>query len=222
MMKKIHPKFHEPFSPAILETERPKQFVDIVNKIADEVLSDEEKSQQWDFSHRLVGKVNKEIQLPIRDKEEGDYLKDIMKQGCLKYLEYNLDKNRSHIYTHLIGKVKPTVENIHLTQSWIVSQYAGEYNPWHKHSGDFSAVIYLKLPDGMEGEYKKDEQDHYPANGLIEFMYGEAQDFRSDGVKFKPEIGKFLVFPSYLKHFVYPFNVQGERRSMSFNAYMKV
>ena len=33
-----HPKFHEPFSPAIMETEVPKQFVDIVNKIADEVL----------------------------------------------------------------------------------------------------------------------------------------------------------------------------------------
>ena len=177
------------------------QFVDIVNKIADEVLSDEEKSQQWDFSHRLVGKVNKEIQLPIRDKEEGDYLKDIMKQGCLKYLEYNLDKNRSHVYTHLIGKDKPTVGNIHLTQSWIVSQYAGDFNPIHHHSADFSAAIYLKVPDGM-----------------IEFSYGDTHNFRNDSVKFKPEVVKFLVFPSWLKHFVYPFSVKGERRMMSFNA----
>jgi len=214
MMKKIHPKFHEPFSPAIMETEVPKQFVDIVNKIADEVLSDEEKSQQWDFSHRLVGKVNKEIQLPIRDKEEGDYLKDIMKQGCLKYLEYNLDKNRSHVYTHLIGKVKPTVENIHLTQSWIVSQYAGDFNPIHHHSADFSAGIYLKVPEGM----LDDLDDHAPAKGMIEFAYGDTQNFRNDSVKFKPEVGKFLIFPSWLKHFVYPFSVKGERRMMSFNA----
>ena len=214
MMKKIHPKFHEPFSPAIMETEVPKQFVDIVNKIADEVLSDEEKSQQWDFSHRLVGKVNKEIQLPIRDKEEGDYLKDIMKQGCLKYLEYNLDKNRSHVYTHLIGKVKPTIENIHLTQSWIVSQYAGDFNPIHHHSADFSAGIYLKVPEGM----LDDLDDHAPAKGMIEFAYGDTQNFRNDSVKFKPEVGKFLIFPSWLKHFVYPFSVKGERRMMSFNA----
>ena len=34
--------------------------------------------------------------------------------------------------------VKPTLDNIHLTHSWIVSQYAGEYNPYHHHSGDFS------------------------------------------------------------------------------------
>ena len=214
MNKKIHPKFHEPFSPAIMETEVPKQFVDIVNNIADEVLSDEKKSQQWDFSHRLVGKVNKEIQLPIRDKDEGDYLKDIMKQGCLKYLEYNLDKNRSHVYTHLIGKVKPTIENIHLTQSWIVSQYAGDFNPIHHHSADFSAAIYLKVPDGM----LDDLDDHAPAKGMIEFAYGDTQNFRNDSVKFKPEVGKFLIFPSWLKHFVYPFTVKGERRMMSFNA----
>ena len=44
-------------------------------------------------------------------------------------------------------------------------------------------------------------------------------DFRSDNLKFKPEVGTMLVFPSWLKHSVYPFYVDGERRSMSFNAY---
>ena len=31
-------KFHEPFSPVILETTVPKRFVDIVNDVADDVL----------------------------------------------------------------------------------------------------------------------------------------------------------------------------------------
>ena len=69
---------------------------------------------------------------------------------------------------------------------------------------------------------KKEYEDHYPSNGLIEFMYGENQDMRSDNIKFKPEVGTILLFPSYLKHFVYPFYCDGERRSMSFNAHMKV
>ena len=47
----------------------------------------------------------------------------------------------------------------------------------------------------------------------------EKADFRSDNLKFKPEVGTMLVFPSWLKHSVYPFYVDGERRSMSFNAY---
>ena len=66
--------------------------------------------------------------------------------------------------------VKPTLDNIHLTHSWIVSQYAGEYNPYHHHSGDFSAVIYLKIPPKMQEELDKEFEDHYPTNGLIEFM----------------------------------------------------
>jgi hypothetical protein len=109
-----------------------------------------------------------------------------------------------------------------MAHSWVVSQYAGEYNPWHHHSGDFSSVIFLKLPPKMNEEIKEDWKDHYPANGLIEFMFGENQGFRSDNLKFKPKVGKLLMFPSWLKHFVYPFKSEGERRSMSFNAHMFV
>ena len=42
---------------------------------------------------------------------------------------------------------------------------------------------------------------------------------RSDTLMFKPEVGMMLVFPSWLKHSVYPFYCEGERRSMSFNAF---
>ena len=214
-------KWHESFSPTILETTVPQKFVDIINKVGDEVLSDEQKSAKWDWSHKLVGKVHKEVQIPISDKEDKDYLFKIMKQGCLDYLNYAIKNNRANGWYKIAGKdKKPTIKNIHLTQSWIVSQYAGDFNPWHHHTGDFSAGIYLKIPDGMTDEWKVDFEDHYPAKGLIEFCFGEAQDFRSDNVKFKPEVGKFLVFPAWLKHFVYPFRVEGERRMMSFNAHM--
>ena len=212
-------KFHEPYSPAILETTVSERFVDIINNVADDVLSDEEKSKKWDFSHKLVGKVNKEILIPVKDKSDRDYLFRTMKQGCLDYLNYMVDKNRAHSYNRTVGEgVKPTIDNIHLTQSWVVSQYAGDFNPIHHHNGDFSAAIYLKVPEGMTEEWDEDFKDHYPAKGLIEFAFGENQNFRSDNLKFKPEVGKFLIFPSWLKHFVYPFSVEGERRMMSFNA----
>ena len=74
----------------------------------------------------------------------------------------------------------------------------------------------------MDEEWEEDFEDHYPAKGLIEFCYGDAQEFRSDNLKFKPQTGKFLVFPAWLKHFVYPYTAEGERRSMSFNAHMLV
>ncbi len=223
MMKKKQSKFHEVFSPTILETQVPVLFVVISNRVGDNVLSNSMYIAKWDWSHKLVGKVSSEVQIPISDKDEKEFLFKIMREKCLEYLNYIISKNRAYLWYKMAGRdTKPTVDNIHLVHSWIVSQYAGEYNPYRHHGGDISAVVYLKIPDGMEEELKKEYEDHYPSNGLIEFMYGENQDMRSDNVKFKPEVGTMLLFPSYLKHFVYPFYCDGERRSMSFNAHMKV
>jgi hypothetical protein len=221
--RKNQPKFVEAFSPTIMETKVSDRFLEIVNTVGDDVLSSEQKSVQYDWSHKLVGKVSKEVQIPVRNDEERVILFTTMKQACVDYLNYIIDKNRSYGWWKMAGRERrPTMENIHLTHSWIVSQYAGEYNPAHHHTGDFSAVIYLKIPPKMQSEFDIEFQDHYPANGLIEFMYGENCDMRSDTIKYKPEVGTMLVFPSYLKHFVYPFYSEGERRSMSFNAHMKL
>ena len=219
-------KFIEPFSPAILERQVPQKFIDIVNRVGDEVLSDETKSREWDFSENLVGKVSKEVQIPIVDKSEKKYCLDYMRESCLLFLQEMLKKNRTYEWNKLTGvgtsqNLYPSPENIHLANSWIVSQYKGEYNPWHKHSGNFSAVVYLKIPDGMNDFMEKEYEDHYPCSGLIQFMYGESQDFRSDTLTCLPEVGKMYLFPSWLKHSVYPFYCEGERRSLSFNAFFR-
>ena len=216
------PKFHRPFSPTIMESTVPDKFVEIVNDTADKVLGSEAASVEWDWSHKLVGKVHKEVQIPVKNKEHRELLFTTMKGACVDYLKESIKNNTAYGWKKIAGNAVPTMDNIHMAHSWVVSQYAGEYNPWHHHSGDFSAVVYLKLPPKMNEEIEKDFKDHYPANGLIEFMFGENQGFRSDNLKFKPEVGKLLMFPSWLKHFVYPFKSEGERRSMSFNAHMFV
>ena len=216
------PKFHRPFSPTIMESTVPDKFVEIVNDTADNVLGSEAASVEWDWSHKLVGKVHKEVQIPVKNKEHRELLFTTMKGACVDYLKESIKNNTAYGWKKIAGNAVPTMDNIHMAHSWVVSQYAGEYNPWHHHSGDFSAVVYLKLPPKMNEEIEKDFKDHYPANGLIEFMFGENQGFRSDNLKFKPEVGKLLMFPSWLKHFVYPFKSEGERRSMSFNAHMFV
>ena len=216
------PKFHRPFSQTIMESTVPDKFVEIVNDTADKVLSSETASVEWDWSHKLVGKVHKEIQIPVSNKEHRELLFTTMRGACVDYLKESIKNNTAYGWKKIASDAVPTVDNIHMAHSWVVSQYAGEYNPWHHHSGDFSSVIYLKLPPNMHKEIEEDLEDHYPANGLIEFMFGENQGFRSDNLKFKPEVGKLLMFPSWLRHFVYPFKSEGERRSMSFNAHMFV
>ena len=220
-------KFLEPFSATILERQVPDRFIEIVNGIGDEVLSDDTTSAEWDFSENLVGKVSKEVQIPLTNKEERKYSLGFMKESCLLYLQQMIEKNRSYEWNKMTGlgtpaNLYPSIDNIHIAQCWMVSQYKNEYNPWHKHSGNFSSVMYLKIPEGMNDFMDREYNDHYPASGLIQFMYGEAQDFRSDTLMCKPEVGKMFLFPSWLRHSVYPFYCEGERRSLSFNAYYKV
>ena len=88
--KKNQPRFLEAFSPTIMESTVPKRFVDIVNEVGDTVLNDDVKSAKWDWSHKLVGKVSKEVQIPISNSDDREFLFRIMRQGCLDYLIYHI------------------------------------------------------------------------------------------------------------------------------------
>ena len=119
-------KFHEVFSPTILETDVPARFVNILNAVGDDVLSDSVKTAKWDWSHKLVGKVSKEVQIPLKDKDDRDFLFGILRNVCLEYLKFIISKNRAYGWYRMAGRDGvPTTDNIHLTHSWIVSQYAG-------------------------------------------------------------------------------------------------
>ena len=91
-------KFHEVFSPTILETDVPARFVNILNAVGDDVLSDSVKTAKWDWSHKLVGKVSKEVQIPLKDKDDRDFLFGILRNVCLEYLKFIISKNYINIF----------------------------------------------------------------------------------------------------------------------------
>jgi len=102
---------------------------------------------------------------------------------------------------------------IEVYELWLNCQVAGDYNPVHVHSGDFSGVLYLKVPKQIDGS------DH---GGSICFHGPEAFDptkFRMGMVQyFVPESGQYYVFPAWQPHSVMPFKGEGERWSIAFNA----
>ena len=107
-------EFYEPFSPIIMETKVPTKFVDIMNTIGDSVLSDDEKSVQWDHSSNLVGKVHKEVRIPAPKNEDKEFLFRTMKQGCVDYLKHVIKKGRARSWNSITKKQKiktPTVKN---------------------------------------------------------------------------------------------------------------
>lgn len=105
---------------------------------------------------------------------------------------------------------------------WVVRHFAETFSPVHFHSGDVSGVLYLALPDSIANEREEERKSYISARraGYITFFIGGKQRFSKSLISFKPRVGDFYIFPGWLLHAVEPFRGEGERRSMSFNAFV--
>ena len=186
----------KPFGPSLGKTKISKKFLNILNKGFDE----KSKSKKIDYSSKLASQIKKELK--ISDSFVKKNLEKELKENIRKFL--------------FIEKIK-NIEEIKILNFWIVRQFKGEYNPIHYHEGDLSGVGYLKLPRGMTNN-KMVKNKKLQTNGTIDFINGQ-KGFLSKSIhNVKPKMRDLLIFPNYLMHTAYPFNIEGERRSFSFNA----
>ena len=186
----------KPFGPSIGKTKISKKFFDILNKEFDK----KSKSKKVDYSSKLASQIKKELK--ISDKFTKKYLDKELKKNIIKFLS-----------NEKILKIK----EINILNLWVVRQFKGEYNPIHYHEGDLSGVGYLKLPKGMTTN-KMVKNKKIKTNGTIDFINGQRGFLSKSIYNVVPKIKELIIFPNYLMHTAYPFNIEGERRSFSFNA----
>ena len=186
----------KPFGPSIGKARISKKFLDILNKEFDE----KSKSKKIDYSSKLASQIKKELK--ISDK------------FTKKYLDYELKKN---IIKFLLREKIKKIKEIKILNLWVVRQFKGEYNPIHYHEGDLSGVGYLKLPKGMTSN-KMVKNKKVKTNGTIDFINGQRGFLSKSIYNVVPKLRELIIFPNYLMHTAYPFNIEGERRSFSFNA----
>ena len=199
--QEINYDIYQPFGPSILKVRMPQEFVNLFNAESDRILHDEELSKKYDWSHNLAGNVKREIAID-HNKIKG--FPELMVTMSDQYLTKVLPEWTAD------AKVSFRV--------WVVSQYAGDFNPVHIHDANLSGVAFLKVPLGFEEEYKK--EDHHATAGCLEFLGSIPNHFARHSYIAKPEVGDFYLFPSWLAHQVYPFRCKGERRSMAFNVHL--
>ena len=186
----------KPFGPSIGKARISNKFFDILNKEFDE----KSKSKKIDYSSKLASQIKKELK--ISDKFTKKYLDNELKKNIIKFLS-----------NEKIQEIK----EIKILNLWVVRQFKGEYNPIHYHEGDLSGVGYLKLPKGMTSN-KMVKNKKVKTNGTIDFINGQRGFLSKSIYNVVPKIKELIIFPNYLMHTAYPFNIEGERRSFSFNA----
>lgn len=194
--------FANPFGPPIGITNMPQLVIKKLNDFVDnEIDHNSELAKKLDHGHQLVGQVKQEFKIPM----------EILKPDLYFFL-LNITKHFIKIGT------KKEISKFEIISAWVVRQFENEYNPIHIHDGHLSGAGYIMLPESFGDSFQKSKKGN--VNGNINFNYGVRQFMNNGHKSYKPKVGDFYIFPNYLYHSVNPFYGPGERRSISFNAFI--
>lgn len=197
--------FYSPFGPMIARLRAPLELIESINRYLDGRIAAHEGPLGAQSEAGRLGHVSLEESF-LRQGGESS-LASVMARWIARYLGFADDRELSRV----------RFENF-----WMVRHFPGTFSPVHFHSGDISGVLYLKVPEHIANEREQQQASYISARraGYITFLIGGKQRFSKSLISFKPVVGDFYIFPGWLLHAVEPFEGAGERRSMSFNAFV--
>ena len=183
------------FGPTMGKGKLSRKFIDIINLQVEKT----PPSKKNDYSSKLASQIRNEIKLS----------NSFVKKNLIKELIKNI---KIYLKDSKIDKIK----EIKIINLWVVKQLKNEYNPIHYHDGQLSGVGYLKIPKNMN-QNKMIRNKKIKTNGTIDFINGQRSFLSKSIYNLNPKVGDLVLFPNYLMHTAYPFNIDDERRSFSFN-----
>lgn len=207
----------------VLETTMPQSMIDSVNDYMDEYKKNKNRKS---LKHSLVGQIDKGEQLLLdhNDDRMVDYNNFICNLGA-EYINYFASSGA--------GMKLKNPKQVMIDETWSVHSYDGDYNPIHDHGTKtvmgISTTAWTKVPKQIGAKATANtptyslynESGH--SDGCISFQYGMNSVIDTERLRppqsfvMTPEVGKLLVFPSWLQHMVYPFKGKGERRTIASN-----
>jgi len=183
------------FGPTMGKGKLSRKFIDIINSHVEK----SPLSKKNDYSSKLASQIKNEVKL------SNSFIKKKLSKELIKNIKNYLKDSK-------IDKVK----EIRIINLWVVKQLKNEYNPIHYHDGQLSGVGYLKIPKNMN-QNTMVKNKKIRTNGTIDFINGQRNFLSKSIYNLNPKVGDLVVFPNYLMHTAYPFNIDAERRSFSFN-----
>lgn len=180
-------------NPGVIKTRIPASvFADLTVDLQNQI-----DKRQIKYNGSLAGHIETELVYNIN----GEF-KDCVEQTFLEYRKmFNFYENNKY-----------TIDSA----SWVNFQKKNEYNPIHFHYEDVSWVIWVTIPYDLEEELKAAnvKDSNYKTASMFQFIYNKL-DGGIDSLLLeidKSWQGVLMMFPSYLKHQVYPFQTSDEHR----------
>ncbi len=183
------------FGPTMGRGKLSSRFINIINSQVEKT----SLSKKNDYSSKLASQIKNEIKL------SNSFVKKELSKELIRNIKNYLKESK-------IDKIK----EIKIINLWVVKQLRNEYNPIHYHDGQLSGVGYLKIPKNMN-QNKMIKNKKIKTNGTIDFINGQRSFLSKSIYNLNPKVGDLVLFPNYLMHTAYPFNIDDERRSFSFN-----
>jgi|TARA_R110001583_G_scaffold30384_4_gene105086 hypothetical protein len=196
--------------------------VEEINSYIDDEIIPNNKSN----ANKLVGQYSQDersAQLVFDfESDVGQLLKGILDNVATAYLQQGYERDARAI----------------TEQCWTNHGYAGDYNPYHDHpymgvypsghmcTAGLSGFLWLKVPECIRVLDDKPDTitgSNGKINGFTHLAWGHNTIHDLKKLKFttekylKPKEGELWIFPNWLKHQVYPFFGEGERRSLAMN-----
>ena len=177
-------------------------------------LIEESKKQPEDMKPELAGNISSSIRLDGSSPLIEDFVKNVIPI----YIEQTIKS-----YGPPWRTTMKEGEGFNLESLWVNFQKKHEFNPPHDHSGVYSFVIWMQIPTSYAEQKKLPICAESNATGTISnfgFHYtnsvGRVSQFMYNMEK--EAEGYMVMFPSEMKHEVFPFyENDGERISISGN-----
>lgn len=192
-----------------IEGQLPKDIVDNLWK-----LIEESKKQPDDMKPELAGNISSSIRLDAKSPLLEDFVTNVIGS----FINQNINSFGPPRRVIMKEGQGWTLESL-----WVNFQKKHEFNPPHDHSGVYSFVIWMQIPTSFAEQRKLPICVNSNANTQISnfaFSYtntlGMVTQFMYNMEK--EAEGYMVMFPSQLKHEVFPFyENDGERISISGN-----
>ena len=206
----------------LLEAWMPDGMVTGLNTYLDELM---EKQDRISHAGTLVGQIGHGQQLTMDHTDER--LAEYCQMAAILAIDY-----LKH-FNNITGNQATSDRQIDIDELWSVHSYERDYNPIHDHGTKtitgISTTSWTKVPQQILDQPTAGSPEYSlynssgNADGCLAFNYGinsviDVERLRPpQSFVIKPEVGKFLMFPSWLQHMVYPFEGDGERRTVAAN-----